>query len=148
LCLNVGNNRPSNALKRYEEFLKNRESSNQSKLKEVIDLLKCKKQIILQGSPGTGKTHKAMEIAKEMAPNNYKLIQFHPAYTYEDFVRGIVATTDDIGNINYEAKNKVLVEMAENAENAKNNPDNPFVLTIDEINLANLSSVLGELIYG
>ncbi|CAC9560790.1 hypothetical protein [uncultured Gammaproteobacteria bacterium] len=147
LCLNVGNNRPSNALKRYEEFLKNRESSNQSKLKEVIDLLKCKKQIILQGSPGTGKTHKAMEIAKEMAPNNYKLIQFHPAYTYEDFVRGIVATTDDNGNINYEVKNKVLVEMAENAENAKNNPDNPFVLIIDEINRANLSSVLGELIY-
>jgi hypothetical protein len=113
------------------------------KMKEVI-LLEAKKQIILQGSPGTGKTRKAMEIAKEMAPDNYKLIQFHPAYTYEDFVRGIVATTDSNGNINYEVKNKVLVEMA---ENAKNDPDNSFVLIIDEINRANLSSVLGELIY-
>ncbi|OJA03499.1 AAA family ATPase, partial [Bathymodiolus thermophilus thioautotrophic gill symbiont] len=68
-------------------------------------LLKYKKQIILQGSPGTGKTRKAIEIAKEMAPDNYKLIQFHPAYTYEDFVRGIVAETDDNGNISYEVKN-------------------------------------------
>ncbi|CAC9618430.1 hypothetical protein [uncultured Gammaproteobacteria bacterium] len=113
------------------------------KMKEVI-LLEAKKQIILQGSPGTGKTRKAMEIAKEMAPDNYKLIQFHPAYTYEDFVRGIVATTDSNGNINYDVKNKVLAEMA---ENAKNNPANSFVLIIDEINRANLSSVLGELIY-
>jgi hypothetical protein len=113
------------------------------KMKEVI-LLEAKKQIILQGSPGTGKTRKAMEIAKEMAPDNYKLIQFHPAYTYEDFVRGIVATTGSNGNINYDVKNKVLAEMA---ENAKNNPANSFVLIIDEINRANLSSVLGELIY-
>ncbi|CAC9612716.1 hypothetical protein [uncultured Gammaproteobacteria bacterium] len=135
--------------KPLEKLLFKHEENNVSsktstkKIMTEIQLLKYKKQIILQGSPGTGKTRKAMEIAKEMAPDNYKLIQFHPAYTYEDFVRGIVATTGN-GNINYKVKNKVLAEMA---ENAKNNPGNPFVLIIDEINRANLSSVLGELIY-
>ncbi|WXT99985.1 MAG: 5-methylcytosine-specific restriction enzyme B [Catillopecten margaritatus gill symbiont] len=122
-------------------------------LQKKIKLLKHKKQIILQGSPGTGKTREAKEIAEEMAPNNYKLIQFHPAYSYEDFVRGIVATTTDDGQVSYKVQNKVLAEMAENANKeyklAKDEDRKPtnFVLIIDEINRANLSSVLGELIY-
>lgn len=75
---------------------------------------------------------------------NYKIIQFHPSYTYEDFVRGITAETNDKGQIEYKVINKIIGEIS---SEAIRNPLEKFVLIIDEINRANLSSVLGELIY-
>lgn len=124
-------------------------------------ILLYKKQIILQGPPGTGKTYIARDIAEFMitgaispdkkqqgkileASDCYKLVQFHPSYTYEDFVRGIEVKTDSSNSIRYEVTNRVLAQFAVIAEN---NPDKPYVLIIDEINRANLSAVLGELIY-
>lgn len=71
------------------------------------------------------------------------IVQFHPSYSYEDFVRGIVAEEAD-GQIKYTVRNKTLAEIAKKAQE---DPDSPYVLIIDEINRANLSSVLGELIY-
>ncbi|WP_315037693.1 AAA family ATPase [Capnocytophaga sputigena] len=129
------------------------ENTNKQENNHMIELLKYKPQIILQGPPGTGKTREAKRIAKallDLGENDslegneqFKLIQFHPSYSYEDFVRGIIAENTD-GNISYVTKDKILAEFAKKALKDK---DTPYVLIIDEINRANLSSVLGELIY-
>ncbi|MCA8831919.1 McrB family protein [Hymenobacter pini] len=121
------------------------EYEREQQMRDVIDLLKAKGQIVLQGPPGTGKTRLAELIGDAIAsaPDGYKLIQFHPAYAYEDFVRGIAADTVG-GALSYRAENKILAELA---EQAAADPDNDYLLIIDEINRANLPAVLGELIY-
>ena len=72
-----------------------------------------------------------------------QLIQFHPSYSYEDFVRGIMASVGEKG-IEYKTENKILADFA---LKAIDNPNANYVLIIDELNRANLPSVLGELIY-
>ncbi|WP_240042701.1 McrB family protein [Maribacter aurantiacus] len=107
-----------------------------SKMDELIKILEYKKQIILQGPPGTGKTFTAKEIAYQLITKNSlskdtlvrkqqleqtefkdfcELIQFHPAYSYEDFVRGIVAETQG-EKVHYVTKNKILAKLAKKAK--------------------------------
>ena len=114
--------------KKYKEEFETIESNmtNQAIKPTIIDLLHYKHQIILQGPPGTGKTREAKRIARQLLGLNdndslegneqFKLIQFHPSYSYEDFVRGIVAKPNEEGDgIVYTAENKVLAEFAEKA---------------------------------
>ena len=113
-----------------EEFeITENNMTNQAIDLTTINLLRYKPQIILQGPPGTGKTREAKRIAKVLlglgkndsleGNEQFKLIQFHPSYSYEDFVRGIVAKPNEEGNgIVYTAENKVLAEFAKKATEA------------------------------
>ncbi len=132
-------------------------------MKNLVKLLTHQKQIILYGPPGTGKTYRAKEIAARMLgveprskefqdkrfnPENnpdgaWEIVQFHSSYNYEDFVRGIMVTTEK-DQVKYEVKDRIFVQMC---REAGKNKDKPFILIIDEINRANLAAVLGELIY-
>lgn len=82
----------------------------------------------------------------------WDIVQFHPSYGYEDFVRGIEVSTvkssdGEKSAVSYETVNKVLGAMAEVASQPEYK-DTRFFLVIDEINRANLATVFGELIYG
>lgn len=112
--------------KYYQKLIDIMNSNTSTVYKKEIELLRYKKQIILQGPPGTGKTREAKLIAKEMlnlqdvkdleGNDQFKLIQFHPSYTYEDFVRGIVSKPNEDGDgIIYEAENKLLAGFAKKA---------------------------------
>ncbi len=80
----------------------------------------------------------------------WDIVQFHPSYGYEDFVRGIEVGTIKTGTssaVSYDTVNKILGKIS-NLASQKGNEKTKFFLVIDEINRANLATVFGELIYG
>ena len=112
-------------------------------------------QIIFHGPPGTGKTRAAKLLlpsllgvdeskVKSLQGRRWDIVQFHPSYNYEDFVRGIQAEAVG-GKVAYEMVNRIFGKMCHKANAAPNGEK--YVLIIDEINRANVSAVLGELIY-
>ncbi len=115
-------------------------------LENIKTLLKQKKQVIFQGPPGTGKTYVAQELAKHLVDgkNRWDLVQFHPSYSYEDFVRGYRPTLEN-GQPTFKLKDGPLLRIAEKAR--KTDDNHKFVLIIDEINRGNLAKVLGELYF-
>ena len=113
---------------------------------EIIKSLFNKPQIILLGPPGTSKSYLAVEIAKELAKKNenFEIIQFHPSYSYEDFVEGI--TTNSFSErLEFIPVPKIFRKLCEKAQN---HPEENFLLIIDEINRGNVEKIFGELIYG
>ncbi|MYD69291.1 MAG: AAA domain-containing protein [Acidobacteria bacterium] len=114
---------------------------------QVIDtLLKERRQVILQGPPGTGKTYVARKLAAHLSESSRRvqLVQFHPSYSYEDFVRGYRPTLLDNRQPGFELKDGPLMRIAKQAEE---DPDGKYFLIIDEINRGNLSKVFGELYF-
>jgi MoxR-like ATPase len=108
---------------------------------DILDTLKAKKNVILQGPPGVGKTFFSKRLAYavmgEKTEARIGMVQFHPSYTYEDFVQGYRPIAGG-----FALRNGIFFTFC---QRAAADPDHPFVFIIDEINRANLSKVFGEL---
>ena len=115
-------------------------------LQNIEVLLQEKKQVIFQGPPGTGKTFVAQKLARHLAGSDERcrLVQFHPSYSYEDFVRGYRPTRLHNGQPGFVLKDGPFMQIA---QQATDDPDGQHFLIIDEINRGNLAKVFGELYF-
>ena len=108
----------------------------------LVALLKNKKNVILQGAPGVGKTFAAKRLAwsvmGEKDESRIEFVQFHQNYSYEDFMMGYKPTDDG-----FELKYGVFYKFC---QTAANHPDKEYFFIIDEINRGNLSKIFGELL--
>lgn len=114
-----------------------------AKYDRLLNVLKRKKNIILQGAPGVGKTFAAKRLAYAMMGEKDKerieFIQFHQNYSYEDFMMGYKPTE----NGGFEMQYGVFYRFCKKAEN---NPEKDYFFIIDEINRGNMSKIFGELL--
>jgi hypothetical protein len=114
----------------------------QTTIERLLSIWAGKKNLILQGAPGVGKTYVAKHLtyllleAKDSA--RIEAVQFHQSYSYEDFVQGYRPD----GNGGFALRDGIFYRFC---EKAKLSPSRPHVFIIDEINRGNLSKILGEL---
>jgi len=116
---------------------------SKSRFKEMLDSLSRKKNVILQGPPGVGKTYISKRLAYlligEKAQSKVAMVQFHQSYSYEDFIQGW--RPQESGG--FERRNGAFYEFCRLAEQ---DMESNYVFVIDEINRGNLSKIFGELL--
>ncbi|MDD2208667.1 MAG: AAA family ATPase [Bacilli bacterium] len=114
----------------------------ENKYNSIVSILEKKKNIILEGPPGVGKTFMAKRLAYSIIGKKDKskveLIQFHQSYSYEDFIEGYRPTESG-----FELQRGIFYKLS---KKALNDPNNNYYLIIDEINRGNLSKIFGELL--
>lgn len=129
-----------NAYKK-EDFLKD-VYITEAKYNRLVAVLKKKKNLILQGAPGVGKTFAAKRLAysimEEIDDERIELIQFHQNYSYEDFMMGYRPVDNG-----FELKYGIFYRFCQKAANY---PDKDYFFIIDEINRGNMSKIFGELL--
>ena len=123
-----------------EDFL-NEVYMSRTDYQTLVSLLKNKKNIILQGAPGVGKTFAAKRLAYSMMEvkdsSRVMMVQFHQSYSYEDFIMGFRPAATG-----FELKKGPFYSFCKKAEM---DSENDYFFIIDEINRGNLSKIFGEL---
>ncbi len=116
---------------------------SREQLRDMIELCTYKKNIILQGPPGVGKTYTATRLAHLLigsaSEDQVRRVQFHPSYSYEDFVQGL----RPVESGGFERRDGPLLAFC---KDALEDQSSKYVLIIDEINRGNVSKILGELL--